>query len=80
MIDGSLPAGHVRIRSSSDSDGVRVSGVADFDGKTFGGLPVLRFSERGADNAGRPVAWELCLDKYDEHHMSREIGTREFAA
>jgi hypothetical protein len=56
-----------------------LSGVADFDGKTFAGLPVVNFARRGADNAGRPVAWELCLDNYDEHHMSREIGDREFA-
>lgn len=53
--------------------------MADFDGETFAGLPVVKFAERDADDASRPVAWELCLDKYDEHHMSREIGNREFA-
>lgn len=53
--------------------------MADFDGEVFAGLPVVKFTGRDADDADRPVAWELCLDKYDKHHMSRRIGAREFA-
>jgi hypothetical protein len=34
----------------------------------------------GADDVDRPVAWELRLDNYDEHHMSRMIADGEFAA
>jgi hypothetical protein len=54
----------------------RLNGVADYDNEVFAGLPVVRFT--GGD-AGRSVAWELCLDLYDEHRMTRKIGDREFA-
>jgi len=53
--------------------------MADFDEEAFAGLPVVNFTARDADSVCRPVAWELCLDNYDEHHMSRKIADREFA-
>jgi hypothetical protein len=56
-----------------------LNGVAESDEQFFAGLPVVSFIARDVDNVGRPVAWRLRLDEYDEHHMSRTIEDQEFA-